>query len=111
RLCGLWLERHALPNPALFEGPRHRRLPLPPCPLEGQRHWAPARHASQTGSLRRRSNVADWFYVPAWRHTLAPRTLAPDSLRESRPRWLVFIDDGALSGSLVGKLTDAGREV
>ena len=107
----LWVEGVAYDKAALFEGKRRRRIPLPPYPFERQRHWAPARRASQTGSPRRRSNVADWFYVPAWRHTLAPRTPASKLLRESSPRWLVFIDDGALSGALVGKLTDAGREV
>jgi len=107
----LWVEGVAYDKAALFAGEQRRRIPLPSYPFERQRHWVAARHAPQSGSLRRRSNVGEWFYVPAWRHTLAPRTPAADSLRDSRPRWLVFIDDGALSGALLRKLTDAGCEV
>ncbi|HEX8150712.1 MAG TPA: amino acid adenylation domain-containing protein, partial [Pyrinomonadaceae bacterium] len=107
----LWVEGVGFDKAALFGGGRRRRIPLPPYPFERQRHWVAARHAPQTGSLRRRSNVADWFYVPAWRHTLPPRPPAADSLREGRSRWLVFTDDGALSCALVGRLTDAGCEV
>src|ERR1041384_2874045 len=66
-LSRLWVEGVAYHKTALFEGEQRRRIPLPPYPFERQRHWVAARHASQTGSLPRRSDGAGWFLRPARR--------------------------------------------
>lgn len=80
------------PDPASGSGsaPRRRRVRLPIYPFGGERHWievgtprvgAPARVPGEGGVIEREQDVADWFYVPQWRQTLAARPdagAAPD---------------------------------
>ena len=70
----------ALAGPA-----RRRRVPLPTYPFERNRYWidrvtkAAATHAP--GALKRKPDVADWFWLPSWAR--APRR-CPPSCRAAR---------------------------
>jgi amino acid adenylation domain-containing protein/non-ribosomal peptide synthase protein (TIGR01720 family) len=107
----LWIAGGGFDKAAFFAGQRQRRIPLSTYPFERQRHWVAARHITQTDSLRRRADIADWFYLPSWRHTLAPQSSMKGLLRERKPRWLIFTDGGALAGAFIEKLAQEGCEL
>ncbi len=61
-------------HPELYSWPAEsRRLSLPPYPFEGGRYWLTSRpqqatdfHPQAPLSPARRTNPADWFYIPRW---------------------------------------------
>src|SRR6185369_16020563 len=54
-----------------------------------------------------RADLADWFYLPAWRLTAAGTPAAGESPR----RHLVFLDDTGVGASLAERLEERGHEV
>ncbi|XXY45533.1 amino acid adenylation domain-containing protein [Sorangium sp. So ce269] len=93
-----------------------RRLPLPTYPFERQRYWID-KPAVRPGAERRTAGaqkileLEDWFYLPAWKPSLAPRPLGPDALRAEAHRWLLLADGSGLSRGLAALLEQAGQEV
>ena len=94
-------------------GPRHR-VTLPTYPFERERYWVPPGErstpvATANAPVGKSADVADWFYLPAWKRTLAP-ALASDALA-TRRGWVVFTDGGPLATRLVALLEEAGQDV
>ena len=95
---------------------RRRRVALPTYPFERKRHWIEERPATAApppaaARLRRKEDLADWFYAPVWKETPAPRL---DAARlEGRERcWLVFADEGEGRGErLARRLEASGQKV
>ncbi|HEV7516622.1 MAG TPA: beta-ketoacyl synthase N-terminal-like domain-containing protein, partial [Thermoanaerobaculia bacterium] len=126
----LWAAGVTIDWPAFHAGGRRRRVPLPTYPFERQRYWIdpPARadrvvheQAGGTPALPgspaplasgRRTDVADWLYVPVWRETpLAPTALAGARLAREAGPWLLFLDREGVGERLAARLGEAGAEV
>jgi acyl transferase domain-containing protein/acyl carrier protein len=108
----LWLAGAQLNWAGYHGGKRCRRVPLPAYPFERERHWieratAPAQPVVRLRQLRKRHDIAEWFYVPSWRRT---RKRAPNSEAPAGP-WLVFADDCGLTAALAGRLEESGASV
>jgi acyl transferase domain-containing protein/thioesterase domain-containing protein len=108
----LWLAGVKIDWAGFYGQERRRRVPLPTYPFERQRHWlelkppTPAHEAARP-RLERRADVAEWFYLPVWKQSLARRARAAEA-GASGP-WLVFEDSCGLGRKLVGRLREAGH--
>jgi len=107
-LARMWLAGHTIDWASLHHGERRHRVPLPTYPFERRRFWIdPAPEPMTPGQdSRKKPDVADWFYLPAWRQ--APRIEPPREL--SRLRWLLIADDGGVADALAEMLRQAGDE-
>ena len=108
----LWLAGVRIDWPRLHARPR-RRVALPTYPFERERHWVErgkgvgvAAELPREDDGRRRE-VADWFYVPAWKKT-EPLSLPAVKRVES---WLVFTDGQGLGARLAERLQRSGHAV
>jgi acyl transferase domain-containing protein len=107
----MWLAG-ASPDWSLFHaGAGRRRLSLPTYPFERRRHWIEAGapitvERKRDPSLRKRPDIADWFYLPSWRRSLPPAAPLPaaDSQRGS---FLLFTDACGLGAALARRLPGA----
>ncbi len=130
----LWLAGVPLDPYALSAHERRRRVPLPTYPFERQRFWlprpaaarpraAPAETAPATakpGGGERRE-LADWFYLPAWRRSLPPPKALGGALHGALPEggFLIFGEiegetdgaGGSLAAAVAARLRAAGRPV
>ncbi|AEI67131.1 type I polyketide synthase [Corallococcus macrosporus] len=89
---------------------QRRRVVLPTYPFERKRHWMEPNTLSAAvvsdAGLARRKDPADWFYLPSWKRTLAPRAPA------ATPRhWLLFTDASGVGGALAARLEEGGGRV
>ena len=96
---------------AFHAGERRLRVPLPTYPFEHQRYWiepgVPVHTASASSNvLKKKSDVADWFYTPAWKKKERPAAPASE-----RMRWLVFLNEVEFGSSLATELEASGAEV
>jgi amino acid adenylation domain-containing protein/non-ribosomal peptide synthase protein (TIGR01720 family)/FkbM family methyltransferase len=108
----LWLAGLPVDWTRIEEGPR-RRVPLPTYPFERQRYWVEAMEATTarpdaTASAGRKADMADWFYLPAWRQA-PPLPLVPAALPSER--WLVIGNPEGLGERLSARLRELGAEV
>ncbi|MDZ8079256.1 MAG: SDR family NAD(P)-dependent oxidoreductase [Nostoc sp. DcaGUA01] len=103
-----WLEFYS-------EEERHR-LPLPTYPFERQRYWIdakkPGEDNNQTiGSLVKKPDLADWFYIPFWKPSLPPAKLDLQELLIEKSCTLVFLDEYGLGINLVKQLKKQNQNV
>lgn len=109
----LWLKNVRIDWKALHAGDRRLRVPLPTYPFERQRYWIePAKvappSALESATLLKKPDVADWFYIPSWKRTLA---VPLQKERRHSGNWLVFAEDDAFSRELVARLNAHGAVV
>ena len=109
----LWLAGVAAVWQRLHSGERRYRQPLPTYPFERQRYWydsSPARSQVKAAqpSFDKKTDVADWFYVPSWKQSVL---LEQDSGRKGPAEWLVFVDEGGLGQELAQQLLNANQNV
>jgi len=93
---------------------RRLRVPLPTYPFERQRYWIePQGRATDVRRSElvdsRKPDMADWFYVPSWKRSVASAYQPSGDLAQSR--WLIFTDECGLGSRLVERLEQAGQDV
>jgi acyl transferase domain-containing protein/acyl carrier protein len=62
----------------------------------------------QEVSFGKKSNIADWFYIPSWKRSLPPQSNGQVKQAE---RWLVFVDEYGLGAQIVKRLELEGHDV
>jgi acyl transferase domain-containing protein/acyl carrier protein len=67
-------------------------------------------HTLQASSAKK-PNIADWFYIPAWKQSMPPQLFQRADLAEQKSRWLVFVDDCGLGEQIVKRLEQERQEV
>lgn len=112
-LAKLWLAGVDIDAEHLYAGEARRRIALPTYPFERQRFWLEplklaAAAPAQPAALHKRADLADWFYLPFWKPTLAPAAPASGA---APIRWLVFADQLGLSAELARHLQHGGHEI
>ncbi len=114
----LWVAGAPVAWTAFHEGERRHRVTLPTYPFERQRFWVdPQPRAAQAGArtsaagqIEKREDIASWFYLPAWKRTIAPAANQGPA-DEAGDCWLVFDDLTGLGRDVAGRLTMAGKDV
>jgi acyl transferase domain-containing protein/acyl carrier protein len=107
----LWLAGVPLTKPLDTPGTR-RKVALPTYPFERERYWierGSERREPEIEPLRKRPDVADWFYLPTWKRTLPPGAL-PAGAADGESWWIVDPGDG-LGKRLAERLRGWGRSV
>jgi phthiocerol/phenolphthiocerol synthesis type-I polyketide synthase E len=115
-LATLWANGVTIDWQAYYENEPRYRVPLPGYPFEHERYYVePVQRSvtstATTGPLRRKSDLADWFYVPGWKGTPAATLLADNELASSMATWLVFADELGLGDRIAVSLRAQGRSV
>jgi phthiocerol/phenolphthiocerol synthesis type-I polyketide synthase E len=110
----LWLHGVSADWTGFYRHERRRRCPLPTYPFERQRYWVELDSAGAEALFGRRelgkkSDIADWFYLPSWRTTLPPPLDAGPA--EPDAGWLIFDDGHGLGERLASRLAAAGQRV
>jgi acyl transferase domain-containing protein len=105
----LWLSGVKLDWAQFNAGRPGRRIPLPTYPFERQRFWIELRRVAAlapASSIAKRADVAEWFYLPAWKQSARPAREG-----DGDAPWLVFADECGIGGELAEQLRRAGRRV
>jgi len=110
----LWLHGVTADWTGFYRHERRRRCPLPTYPFERQRYWVELDSAGAEAIFGRRElgkkqDIADWFYLPSWRTTLAPPLDFEPAERDAG--WLIFDDGQGLGERLASRLVAAGQRV
>ncbi|NES18617.1 MAG: acyltransferase domain-containing protein [Symploca sp. SIO3E6] len=115
----LWLSGVSLDWTRFYDNEVRQRIPLPTYPFERQSyHIEPYQGVGmeiegypQQASKKRKSDLAEWFYIPSWQRTLPLAPLQPASLVEQSQCWLVFGDRDALGMEMVRRLQSENQDV
>jgi acyl transferase domain-containing protein/acyl carrier protein len=102
-----------------FYAHEHRhRIPLPTYPFERQRYWIQEQKTALTVKTSvqmpvtslsgKKSDIANWFYVPSWKRSALPEK--PKSEKSLLSCTLVFTDECGLGEELVKRLELEGRD-
>lgn len=110
----LWLSGVRLDWKAYFGEETRRRVSIPTYPFERRRFWikrdAENGMGGQVGA-RLRKDVGDWFELPTWKPSVAPRFLTPVTDDSEASQWLLFLDDEGVGERLVDRLKALGHQV
>lgn len=111
----LWLAGVEINWPHFFANERRLRIRLPTYPFERRRYWIEDRSNAEAArplshALSRRSDIADWFYVPVWKESVMP-DLDDARFLSQRRSWLLFSNGDSLSKRLAQRLEELEQEV
>jgi acyl transferase domain-containing protein len=120
RLGSLWLHGVEIDWTAFYAIEERYRIPLPTYSFEAQRFWIEGvpnnfdqlgeEFLSKTLPLRKKSNIADWFYMPSWKRSgwAVNKELSPDT----GANYLVFMQDNcSLGEQLASRIQQKGSNV
>ncbi|ARV62947.1 polyketide synthase [Nostocales cyanobacterium HT-58-2] len=112
----LWLVGVQVDWAGFYAQQRRHRLPLPTYPFERQRYWIePKKTAHQTQTyqppLSKKSDIADWLYIPSWKRAAPPQPSQQRDLVEQNPWWLVFLDSHGLGNQIVNALQQKNYKI
>lgn len=112
----LWLAGAEVDWDAFYAGQLRGRVPLPTYPFEREKFWiaktrgADALRGRQPDSARK-TDVADWFYVPLWKQSLPAQSQPGEASADEGSWWIVFVDSGDVGTRLVHRLEQDGHKV
>ncbi len=97
------------------EGERRLRVSLPTYPFERKRYWVGGSKVYSESFFPpvpegKRSDIADWFYVPSWKRMM-PQASLIEREEEQKSRWLIFMDDRGIGSRMAEKLKERGHDV
>ncbi|MGJ5676051.1 MAG: SDR family NAD(P)-dependent oxidoreductase [Nostochopsis sp.] len=112
----LWLFGVEINWSEFYTEEQRHRLPLPTYPFERQRYWIDAKKPEKDnhytpGSLVKKPDIADWFYIPFWKPSLPPAQLNNKELVPKKTCILAFIDECGLGINLVKQLEEQNQDV
>ena len=93
-----------------------RRIPLPTYPFERQRYYiepgeSKAKDTRGSRSLARKTDIADWFYLPSWKQIDLLRLTKTEKKQPDNRVTLIFCDTRGVGDALVKQLRERGEEV
>ncbi|MCC5666137.1 SDR family NAD(P)-dependent oxidoreductase [Nostoc sp. CHAB 5784] len=114
----LWLSGIDIDWSEFYTHEFRHRLPLPTYPFERQRYWIEPQKSGQGQnggrtpvSLSKKADIADWFYIPFWKPSLAPLQLQHQESVSQKSSILVFVDECGLGIKLVSELEKQNQDV
>jgi acyl transferase domain-containing protein len=125
----LWLAGVPVDWAGYYAQERRHRVLLPTYPFERQRYWIEGGPSSARliassmqeqqqilapaeilGSLAK-EKLADWFYLPGWKHAAPHLPEVFDESTETRLHWLIFLDEAGVAEHLQARLVDRQHDV
>nr|WJI96261.1 AesB [Aetokthonos hydrillicola Thurmond2011] len=112
----LWLSGVDIDWTGFHAGETRKRIPLPTYPFERESYKIEP-NKNFAGSFnyqqpkQRKSNIAEWFYIPSWRRTLPEAPLGSGSLIGESLCWLVFADEHSFGVEMVNRLKREKQDV
>ncbi|MFN6559107.1 MAG: SDR family NAD(P)-dependent oxidoreductase [Nostoc sp. ChiSLP01] len=119
----LWLSGIDIDWSRFYTHEFRHRLPLPTYPFERQRYWIEPQKQGQDGdvydglrlstsaSLAKKPDLADWFYIPFWKPSLAPLQLQHQESVSQKSSILVFVDECGLGIKLLNELEKQNQDI
>ncbi|GAB4560318.1 MAG: hypothetical protein Tsb0020_06870 [Haliangiales bacterium] len=113
----LWMAGADIDWSAFYEHEERVRVSLPTYPFDRQRYWiepGKSQIAAAARSLRKKSNLDEWFYQPSWKRQLMPAPAAAksdDGQAQPSGPWLIFMDPCGIGKAISEKLRGAGESV
>jgi acyl transferase domain-containing protein len=112
----LWMSGVKIGWTSYFASEERRRVSLPTYPFERRRYWIepgqqtagaiPAAHG-----LRKKENLTEWFYIPAWKSSAAPARFEFLTVNAEHSSYVLLADECGLAERLAAKLKNAGADV
>ncbi|RMD95401.1 MAG: SDR family NAD(P)-dependent oxidoreductase, partial [Calditrichaeota bacterium] len=109
----LWLAGVEIDWGEFYRHEKRHRVPLPTYPFERHRYWIEANStknspaAKQSGSLQKKSDLAQWIYIPGWKRAV----VAGSSKKIEGRRFLIFTNHCWISSELLNSLKEKGYEL
>ncbi|MEH2067467.1 MAG: SDR family NAD(P)-dependent oxidoreductase [Nostoc sp.] len=103
----LWLLGVQVDWSGFYAHEQRHRIPLPTYPFERQRYWIDQQPNSvpvTKQEIHKKSNIADWFYIPLWKQSKLIETFAEEKTQAQKTCWLVFVDGCGLGKQLAKRL-------
>jgi amino acid adenylation domain-containing protein/thioester reductase-like protein len=116
----LWLYGIKPDWSAFYARQERYRVSLPTYPFERQCFRKPAHSFKAAVDMRpgepvlhKKSDIADWFYIPQWTRSMAlPAERSHQATdTQAQPRWLIFTDRCGLGSRLVKRIATGNRRV
>jgi len=110
----LWLAGVRVDWDGFYAHERRHRLPLPTYPFERKRYWIePGERPflARPAELRKKPDVAEWFYVPSWKRADLSITFEQASPADQETHWLLFTDGDGLGAQMAERLEQKGQKV
>jgi non-ribosomal peptide synthase protein (TIGR01720 family) len=112
----LWMLGIKIDWSGFYANELRHRLPLPTYPFERQRYWIEPKKQGQDDyqtpvSLGRKTDIADWFYVPRWKESTPLELFQKEKLVEQKLCWLVFVDTYGVGAEIAERLEQQGQDV
>jgi len=111
----LWVAGVEVDWSGFYANEQRDRIPLPTYPFERQRYWIePNRQAQdnyQTSALGKKTDIADWFYIPCWKQSTPLQLFQKEKLLEQKSCWLVFADTYGVGAEVAERLKQQNQDV
>jgi non-ribosomal peptide synthase protein (TIGR01720 family) len=109
----LWLVGVDINWSSFYTNERRNRIPLPTYPFERQRYWIESQKKSSDfiGANHKKSNIADWFYVPVWKQAILSPSVKSGEQVDKKLCWLVFVDADRFGTQIAQRLESIGHDV
>lgn len=107
----LWLAGVQIDWSSFYAQEQPHRIPLPTYPFERQRYWIESPKQQGEGkksaiSNTKKPDIADWFYIPSWKQTIALQNRA-----EEKSCWLIFSDRCGVGKQIEQRLAQANDDM
>lgn len=90
-----------------YKDESRRRVQMPTYPFQRKRYWVerlPDSPSSSSGrNVRKRADIATWFYLPSWKRTLLTMNWPDERITAERCNWLLFEDEFCGVGRRIGE--------
>jgi acyl transferase domain-containing protein/acyl carrier protein len=109
----LWLSGVQLDWSTFYTHERRHRVPLPTYPFERQRYWIePQKNINLNSEVStQKLDIADWFYIPAWKQADLPSSFKSRKLSDQKQCWLIFVDSCGVGSQIVEQLERDHQDV
>ncbi|MEG4573875.1 SDR family oxidoreductase [Microcoleus sp. N3A4] len=117
----LWLSGLQINWSGFYANESRDRIPLPTYPFERQRYWIEPPKPGQANAIardevafgldysQRKSDPADWFYIPVWKQSMPPLSLPQTG--EKKSCWLLFVDERGVGSQIAQRLENDRQKV
>ncbi|AIS56744.1 beta-ketoacyl synthase N-terminal-like domain-containing protein [Vibrio coralliilyticus] len=120
-LGALWAHGVEIDWSSYYGDERRRRLPLPGYPFERNEFKLPelktgnaeslSSSSAEVGLKRKKTDVGDWFYMPAWKRTIPADFMPSKQTQDENDCWVVFADEYGIADQLYAQLLASGQQV